>query len=188
VRKLVVWTQLCCLWSAIFTTIVGCAEPWWLNFIAPLQDSQGLTQVPITFFNETDFRVITYWGGYNPLAAGGLAGTATAQVPQVAQLVLEPGAEEEDMISCFRRIELAGPTLRRAVELGGPSDVDPDDINDKIGFSDLPADDPDALSPTAGFADPVRFQIGVDYACGDVIGIRFRQVAGEFVVEIGLAK
>lgn len=163
---------------------VGCADPLWLNFIAPLQASDGSTEVGITFINETDFRVITFWGGYNPLAAAGLPDSALAGEPQVAKLVLEAADQQFIPLTCFRRIELAGSALERAVELGRPEGVDPNNINSQIGFSDLPADDPDPELPTAGFADPVRFEIAVDYSCGDTLEIRFKRVADQFVVEL----
>ena len=160
----------------------GCADPAWLSFITPLQASDGSTQVGITFINETDFRAITFWGGYNPLAPAGLPGQTSG--PQVAKLVVEAGDQQFLPLTCFRRIELGGSALKRAVELGRPDDVEAGDINNRIGFSDLPLDDPDFELPTAGFADAVRFEIGVDYTCGDALEIRFKRVADQFVIEL----
>jgi len=164
---------------AIFCVLViagllgsGCAEPGWLNFVWPLQGS-----ISVTFVNETPFRVVTYWGGYNPLAPEGLT---------VRKLVLEAGQTDFATIVCYRRFDVAGLALRRAVELGRPEGVEPEDINERVGFSDLPADDPDPEVPTAGSAEAISRWLAVDYFCDEPFEIHFKQVGttDQFFVEM----
>ena len=161
------------LLSVLGFMVSGCEEPGWVNFFAPLEG-----QVTITFVNETPYRVITYWGGYNPLdPATGI---------DVRKLKLESGESSPAVINCTRRIEIAGSSLRRAVELGKPEGINSSDINEKIAFSDVALGEENDEEPTAGEGDSVRYELGIDYSCGDVLEIHFQQDpdTGEFVVTL----
>lgn len=152
---------------------LSCQNTGLVNFFAPLGG-----QVNIVFINETPFRVITYWGGYDNLDP--------AVDIDVRQLKLESGEQSPAVINCTRRIEIAGESLRQAVEIGKPEGVEPDDINDKIAFSDVLLGEDNDEEATAGEGDSKRFLLGVDYHCEKTVEIRFQQDAdtGEFTVTI----
>ncbi len=141
---------------------LSCQNTGLVNFFSSLGG-----QVTIVFVNETPFRVITYWGGYNNLDP--------ATDIDVRQLKLESGDQSTAVIVCTRRIEIAGESLRRAVEIGKPDGISPDDINDKIAFSDVTLGSDNDEEATAGEGDSKRFLLGVDYHCGKTVEIRFQQ-------------
>ncbi len=161
------------LLSILAFWISGCEETGWVNFFAPLEG-----QVTITFVNETPYRVITYWGGYNPLdPATGI---------DVRKLKLESGDSSPAVINCTRRIEIAGTSLKRAVELGKPEGISADEINEKIAFSDVTLGEDNDEEPTAGEGDSVLYELGIDYSCSDIIEIHFQQDpdTGKFIVTL----
>jgi hypothetical protein len=170
--------------SAALLAGVGCTE-WWMSFTAPLIGENGETTITVTFENDTDCRVITWWGGFNDAAPGGISDSATARQMTATKLVLEAGGSTTQFLSCYRTTALAGAKLKRAVQLGGLSNVTSDEINERIFFSDLPSDDENAEQPTAGTADPVYLWIARDYDCGDALTVTFsKDDAGQFKTTI----
>ncbi len=161
------------VWMFFPLALCGCDESGWVNFFAPLEG-----QVTITFVNETPYRVITYWGGYNPLDP--------ATDIDVRKLKLESGESSPAVINCTRRIEIAGESLKRAVEIGKPDGVSADDINEKIAFSDVNLGEDNDEEATAGEGDSVRYELGIDYSCSDILEIHFQQDpdTGKFIVTL----
>ncbi len=150
--------------------IMGCSSPGWLNFTASLADS-----IKVSFVNETPYRVVTWWGAYNPL-------DLTKNV-QVDDLTLESSqTSQEFTINTTRQIDIAGPDLRKAVTINKPTGIDPNSINDQIEFFDVT----DPNSPqSVGVCNPTRFHVGVDYFTGYSIEIHFQQdpTTKEFIVK-----
>jgi hypothetical protein len=139
------------------------------NFFAPLGDSSSLTgTITVTFYNDTDYSVTTYWGIYNPLDLTTNSGAA--------ELTVDSGEESDALsITCTRDLDVAGSDLQYVVkeaDLGDSDDDDEDfdytDINLTIPFTDEDGE-------TVGTADAAQFHIGVDYDCGDEIEIHFQQ-------------
>lgn len=169
--------------SAALLTGIGCNE-WWLSFTAPLVGEDGETTITVTFINETDCRVITWWGGFNDAAPGGISDSATARRMTATKLVLEAERSTTQYLSCYRTTALAGDKLKRAVQLGALSDVTSDEINERIYFSDMPTGDENEEEPTAGTADPVYLIIASDYDCGDELEVTFKKNDGAFSTSI----
>jgi hypothetical protein len=154
--------------TIIAFTGVGCSNPFFANFFAPLGEDTSLQgTVTVTFVNNTNYRVTTYWGVYNPLD---LTRNVVAR-----KLVLEAGQSGEPLTGfCTRQIDVAGPDLRFVVRESGISDVNYTQINDKIKFSTVIEG---TEVETVGTADPGQFHIGVDFECGDTVEIHFKQDA-----------
>jgi hypothetical protein len=169
--------------TAVMVAGLACSNPIFLNATAPLGDNTNALQgtVRIAFVNETNFRVVTYWGGFN-------TADLTENV-QVQKLVLEAGGQSDQptTLTCTRQIDIAGTSLQNAVTAACLENISPEDINEEIIFSDVA--DPAAANaeePTAGTAASVRYYIGIDYACGDFIEIHFKKnpATGVFYTEI----
>jgi hypothetical protein len=149
---------------------LACNSDFWDNTTAPLTDGSSSTGAYYVYFvNETDYRVFTYWGAYNPLDLD--------VNTQFNVLTLEAGEESSATgVYCTRRMVLAGEDLKSIVEQTDPEGLSPDDINSEIYFSN--EEDPDAddaLEPSAGTAESVTFFIGVNYNCGDSVEVHFKQ-------------
>jgi hypothetical protein len=145
----------------------GCGNPFIANFFAPLGDSTSLQgTVSLTFVNDTNYQVTTYWGIYNPLD---LTENVGAQ-----KLVLNKGASSDGFtLPCTRQIDVAGSDLRYVVKESGITEVNYANIPDETKFSTVVSN----TETEEGTAPAAQFHIGVDFDCGDTIEIHFKQDA-----------
>lgn len=146
---------------------VGCSSEFLTSFFAPLGSGTSVSgTVKLTFVNETNYRVTTYWGVYNPL-------DLTENVA-VQKLVLEAGKSNGPLTGfCARQIDVAGPDLRFVAKESGITTVNYANITDTTAFSTVVG----STEIPAGTAQAAQFHIGVNFDCGDTVQIRFKQDA-----------
>ena len=117
----------------------------------------------VGFINNTPFRAIFTFGGYDQLNEDGLP-------LNFGQLRLE-GNTTSNTVSqpCRKTFSVGGDELIRLIEVNIDNPLivvtDQQALVRGVNFSSAPANSPLAASPTEGTAEGVALLAGIDYAC-----------------------
>jgi len=127
-------------------------------------------QPTVRFVNETDFRVIAFQAGFDPLDIE----TNNIDPNENFKIKIEAGDELTlQPPFCYRRYDVGGETLGKLVSILGIEGIGADEVFPEIRFSDVPLGEENDEEATAGQAEPITALLGIDYDCQDTIEFRF---------------
>lgn len=158
-------TALACIAGGL----LACTSTALQNFTSPTSNlilpfgQQTPRAIIVGFVNNTPFRAIFTFGGYNTLDDD--------SVPTLfGQLRLEGNTSSAQLNQPCRKVfSVGGDELIRLIELNSNSPTinvnDPDALIRGVNFSSAPANDPLAAEPTEGTAVGLDRLVGVDFTC-----------------------
>jgi len=157
--------------------IVSCTPTAFLNLTFPTSDFAPGTGLPMAralqvgFINNTAFRAIFTFGGYDPLDKD----TSPANF---GQLRLEGNSSSPQLAQPCRKVfSVGGEELVRLIGVNDLTVNDPRALLDGVNFSGAPLGDPLEAAPTEGTAQGRILQGGVDYNCEGLALFTFEQDA-----------
>lgn len=174
------FTQRRCavLFSAgILCATTTCTPSAFLNLTASTSNLVGPLGLPtpkrldLVFINNTPFRAIFTFGGYDPLDQNTLP-------LGFGQLRLEGNSTSASLVqNCRKTFSVGGEELIRLIENSPLNVNDPRALVDGVNFSGAPSGDPLAAVATEGTAEGLVLRAGVDFECETLVIFTFEQDA-----------
>jgi len=128
-------------------------------------------RLDFAFINNTPFRAIFTFGGYDPL-------DKDTDPSGFGQLRLEGNSNSAQLVqACRKTFSVGGEELIRLIETSDLAVNDPRALVDGVNFSGAPLGDPLEAVATEGTAEGVTLAAGVDFACETLIVFSFEQDA-----------